>query len=373
MRGRSARPHPAARRPPGTMTFITQRGEKPRMELEQEIGELEALVSGVNQISQSTLLLKKKKEMHEVDDALDFMKGEYMARMEACDERQREFEQRQTSRKEQVIKFEKFIQENDSKRSRAEVKYKQEAKFVGLKSHELGQARGELKRAEEDHTDLIDNLRRLRKYREYLERTVEEAEDGTYEEMWDLLNRHKTLKTANFQLMDHVQKHEAQIDALRNELYTINSAHTNQQLVQNSLIHSYQRRVEELRVANKQGADEKEKEEEGKNSENRQTGQVILAIRNLYMRCVATMHSHVAVVPSNGESTHDRLHQLNLCLQLICERIIDLADIERGYDDFVREEELKRESRSAGDTLHSASREDSMTGGRRRGRTARKA
>ena len=28
--------------------------------------------------------------MHEVDDSLDFMKGEYKTRMEACDERQRE-------------------------------------------------------------------------------------------------------------------------------------------------------------------------------------------------------------------------------------------------------------------------------------------
>jgi hypothetical protein len=69
---------------------------------EAEIGELEALVSGVNQISQSTLLLKKKKEMHEVDDSLDFMKGEYKTRMEACDERQREFERRQSEMKEQV-------------------------------------------------------------------------------------------------------------------------------------------------------------------------------------------------------------------------------------------------------------------------------
>ena len=58
------------------MTFITQRGGAPPMgglSQEAEIGELEALVSGVNQISQSTLLLKKKKEMHEVDDSLDFI------------------------------------------------------------------------------------------------------------------------------------------------------------------------------------------------------------------------------------------------------------------------------------------------------------
>lgn len=352
------------------MTFITQRGEKPRMDLEQEIGELEALVSGVNQISQSTLLLKKKKEMHEVDDSLDFMKGEYQARMEACDDRQRDFQKRQTEMKEQVTKFEKFIQENDSKRTRAEVKFKQEAKFVSLKSQELSNAKGELKKAEDDQTALIESLRQLRKYRDYLEVTVEVAEDGTYEEIWDLLNRHKTLKTANHQLMDHVQHHEAQIDALRNELYTLNSAHTNQQLVQNSLIHSYQRRVEDLRVTNKQGSDKKEKEEEAQNSKNRQAGQVILAIRNLYGRCLATMHSHVAALPQTGESTADRLHQLHQCLTLICERIVDLRDIEKGYGEWQHEEELARASRTAADPLSVS--QESVAASRRRARPSRK-
>ena len=51
-----------------------------------DVGELEALVSGVTQTSQSTLLLKKRKEMREVDDALEFMKEEYATRMQACEE-----------------------------------------------------------------------------------------------------------------------------------------------------------------------------------------------------------------------------------------------------------------------------------------------
>ena len=50
-----------------------------------DVGELEALVSGVTQTSQSTLLLKKRKEMREVDDALEFMKEEYATRMQACE------------------------------------------------------------------------------------------------------------------------------------------------------------------------------------------------------------------------------------------------------------------------------------------------
>ena len=60
------------------MAFITQRAKvKAPGDAVRENQALEALVCGANAISQSTLLLKKKKEMHEVDDALDFMKDEY--------------------------------------------------------------------------------------------------------------------------------------------------------------------------------------------------------------------------------------------------------------------------------------------------------
>ena len=89
------------------MAFITQRGDmgalhdsnEPPM---NELSELEALVSGINQVSQSTLLLKKMKEMSEVDDSLEYMKEQYARRMAACDERQRAFEKRQAEMKEQV-------------------------------------------------------------------------------------------------------------------------------------------------------------------------------------------------------------------------------------------------------------------------------
>ena len=60
------------------MAFITQRGELPvanaSKQQKHETSELEALVSGVNSVSQATLLLKKMCESREVDDALDYMK-----------------------------------------------------------------------------------------------------------------------------------------------------------------------------------------------------------------------------------------------------------------------------------------------------------
>ena len=269
------------------MAFITQRGQKHdefKSKAADEIAELEALVSGVNQISQSTLLLKKKKEMHEVDDALDFMKEEYKTRIEACEERQREFERRQSDMKEQVTKFEKFIQENDSKRQRAEMKARQEEKQKHQKDEELRRLQSEHDEAEKERDDLIAQLKTLRKYKEYLERTVEH-EDGDYEELWDLINRHKTLINANRDLMDTVRVGDGEMDDLRTELMNLQLDIQTKALSGNSRIHELQVKLEKLRGEVKKHSDDKETKEERVKDVNRETGQVVLAIRNLYHRC----------------------------------------------------------------------------------------
>lgn len=108
-----------------------------RHEVKKEIAELEALLAGASQTSQSTLLLKKRKEMREVDEALELMKDEYKNRMDACEERRMQFEVKQAKMREQVLKFEKFIQENDAKRQRAEAKAKQERKLYEEKCKEM--------------------------------------------------------------------------------------------------------------------------------------------------------------------------------------------------------------------------------------------
>ena len=61
-----------------------------------EVGDLEGIaLTGVTQTSQSTLLLQKRKEMREVDDALELMKEDYHQRMDECNKRQKDYERQQ--------------------------------------------------------------------------------------------------------------------------------------------------------------------------------------------------------------------------------------------------------------------------------------
>ncbi len=67
--------------------------------------------------------------MREVDESLELMKRDHKRRMDNCEERRIRFEEKQAKMREQVIKYEKFIQENDARRQRAELKAKQERKL----------------------------------------------------------------------------------------------------------------------------------------------------------------------------------------------------------------------------------------------------
>jgi hypothetical protein len=73
----------------------------------------------------------------QVDEALQSMKRDYNARMQAYDERRKVFEAKQARMRDQVSKFEKFIQENDQKRLRAEAKTKLERGIFDQKCAEL--------------------------------------------------------------------------------------------------------------------------------------------------------------------------------------------------------------------------------------------
>ena len=193
-----------------------------RHEVKKEIAELEALLAGASQTSQSTLLLKKRKEMREVDEALELMKDEYKNRMDACEERRMQFEIKQAKMREQVLKFEKFIQENDAKRQRAEAKAKQERKLYEEKCKEMQILMDKIVELERSQKELENQLGKSLYittengradtctvlkgcYRVYLEQVVEAGDQG-YEEVTDVLNRYKTLRDANRDLMQHVEQ-----------------------------------------------------------------------------------------------------------------------------------------------------------------------
>jgi hypothetical protein len=96
--------------------------------------------------------------MREVDESLELMKKDHKKRMDECEERRLQFEVKQAKMREQVLKFEKFIQENDAKRLRAEAKAKLEKKLHDEKVREILMLQEKISKLEEDVKSLSDEL-----------------------------------------------------------------------------------------------------------------------------------------------------------------------------------------------------------------------
>ena len=107
--------------------------------------------------------------MREVDVSLDLMKKDYKKRMDECEERRLLFEVKQSKMREQVLKFEKFIQENDAKRLRADAKAKHERQLYAEKCKEISTLKSKIEELDKSRDELVIDLgekRREKKRRE---------------------------------------------------------------------------------------------------------------------------------------------------------------------------------------------------------------
>lgn len=96
--------------------------------------------------------------MREVDESLEIMKKDHKKRMEECEERRLQFEIKQAKMREQVLRFERFIHENDAKRQRAELKAKQERKMYEEKLKEIQLLQDKIQLLEAEQKQLNQEL-----------------------------------------------------------------------------------------------------------------------------------------------------------------------------------------------------------------------
>lgn len=317
---------PVTKSSSGGGAFLTQKGEK-LTEVKKEIAELEQLLGATAQTSQSTQLLKKRKEMKEVDSALELMKNDYKRRMDECEERRIAFENKQAKMREQVLKFEKFIQENDAKRLRAENKAKAERKQFMEKLDEIAALSENIKSLDAEKKEYTEKLNKRAVYREYLEGVVE-VSDMAYEEIQDVLNRYDVLTGANKDLAEMAENQTKEADDYGKKLQALRQESQNLELTSNSTFNAKQMELEHWIERSKdieKGINRKMALEK---SVQQEYGAVETAIKNIFTRCVTTMRQSPLFPPS---ATASFLEVMEYDLDVIHTRLEDLIDISSDF------------------------------------------
>ena len=99
----------------------------------------------LDHVSPATRLLEKRRQMFEVQEALNAQKEDFARREEAFRRREEGLRQKDLELQESLIKFNKFLQENESKRNRAEKRTRDENRQAIEKEKEYSAEHGSVK------------------------------------------------------------------------------------------------------------------------------------------------------------------------------------------------------------------------------------
>ena len=254
----------------------------------------------LDHVSPATRLLEKRRQMFEVQEALDAQKEDFARREDAFRRREDGLRKKDLELQESLIKFNKFLQENESKRNRAIKRAADEKKQRELKEVEIDALRLKLAACGAEATQLAETVARNMKYTAYLSAVQEEVEED-YQELGDLLNRFATLQGANSYLMRQQAAHEEQTDATRAEYGAYTKTRTDEIFNGNNEVASLQQELED-RARVKRGLQHEVDESVRQTSHKTLVlGQVLLAVENLRQRCVEDHGVHLKHAESQKE------------------------------------------------------------------------
>merc|ERR1719375_2478121 len=148
--------------------------------------------------------------------------------------------------RDQVLKFEKFILENDAKRRKAERKRKNEINEIKNKKQDYETKHKKLLEYEHAKKELIKKLKSLSRFRHYLDSVLLEGDNKTFEEVNDLLNRLNTLQKLHVDLTQRQQDLEEEADEVRLKFSNLQLETQNKLLMESSTFYSSQKILKDL-------------------------------------------------------------------------------------------------------------------------------
>ncbi|CAH1801382.1 unnamed protein product [Owenia fusiformis] len=193
-------------------------------------------------LTPATRLLEKRREMSEVEQALAAQKEEFQMKMESLQQRREELERKEFQLKESLLKFDKFLKENDSKRARAVKKANDERDLKRVKDREIGRLFDETGTFAGQKQKLHDRLEKHAMFHKYLEKVLESAEE--FHEIREVIARYDTLVATHKDLLEKDHENQDLIEDQKQEFSHFMENKHNQILGYNNQLSGLQTRLD---------------------------------------------------------------------------------------------------------------------------------
>eukprot|EP01063_Lacrimia_lanifica_P003066 TRINITY_DN11647_c0_g1_i1.p1 TRINITY_DN11647_c0_g1~~TRINITY_DN11647_c0_g1_i1.p1 ORF type:complete len:316 (+),score=184.69 TRINITY_DN11647_c0_g1_i1:82-1029(+) len=226
---------------------------------------------------------KLRREQMDVQTELDQKRAEYRERMDRVREREQQLAKRRQELQDKLVRFYKFIQENEIKKNRADKKAQAEMKAKEEKHQIIVQLNEESRGLEQDKQEIKDRLQRYQKYQAYLEAVLQDNEE--YSDPNDIISRWKTLDNNHKELQARKYYLEHEMERERTILQKKKENKATEILDATNALANKGKQLEQLHLEVGRAQDEIEFEIEKKLETTKLIGQVKMATQNLYDRC----------------------------------------------------------------------------------------
>ncbi|GLI67448.1 hypothetical protein VaNZ11_011641 [Volvox africanus] len=237
----------------------------------------------LDHVSPATRLLEKRRQMFEVQEALEAQKLDFNRKEEVFKRREEALKLKDLELQESLIRFSKFLQENDSKRARAEKKAADEIKARLQKEKEIEQLTDVLEELKSEKDRILEVLEKNMRYQQYLESVLEVADE--YQEVSDLLLRHATLSATNADLKDHQRRCSELAEKVRTELQIYVKQKTDEILNLNNQVAKLKTELEGYEAEAMVQEAKKDSSLQIASQRTLEYGQVVLSADNIFNRC----------------------------------------------------------------------------------------
>lgn len=279
----------------------------------------------LDHVSPATRLLEKRRQMYEVQEALDAQKEEFKRRETDFKRREEKLKERDLALQESLIKFNKFLQENDSKRARAEKKERDEIKQRIIKEGEITRLREQLEKLKVEKVEMLAVLREDMRYQHYLEAVIDSTDE--YPEILELLLRYETLEATHHDLIERSREGQSESEDQAQFNKRFHKEKVDEILEYNNQIAMLQQRYEAVLAHKQRLQAETDRQLQDSAEATLQLGQVLMACDNIFTRCVTTSRVAHKKAFDAVDDKAAALEQLNL----IKDYLGDLLFIAKAY------------------------------------------
>ncbi|XP_066911235.1 coiled-coil domain-containing protein 42-like isoform X1 [Clytia hemisphaerica] len=238
---------------------------------------------------QKTLLLKRQNELHRVDAEFNQTRSEFKAKMDKYRKQEEHLIRERRKLTERVNNFEKFIDENNAKKTRAVLKYEKESKLKNQKEDELRSMKMNVEKLQNRLSTLKRKIAKYQIYEQFLMSAVDELPEDYLESsdnmVSSLMQRYQTLIEMNESIQEHREVLNEKVKECQQILQDSSYDAAQNLLLHNKELAECRERFEILHNENTEKETNNIQKKQKLISSSEELGEILLAIENLSSFC----------------------------------------------------------------------------------------